>query len=77
MYLIGITNNGHNLGNEGTCITHYKAMYKIRECALNFKNMYGHEHIYVLPKFKYTQKVCEMDMCNFIKYVKQNSIATF
>lgn len=69
-YLIGISNNIHKLGNEGTCITHYKAPYKIKELAYKFSKMHHHQEVYLIKN--YTQKMCELNSIDFVTYVKTN-----
>jgi hypothetical protein len=72
MYLIGIKNGVHPLGNTGTLITRYKAPYKIKETAKRFATMYNHTEVYGLHA--YPQKLCELENKDFINYVKQHGI---
>ncbi len=68
MYLIGIKNSVHRLGNTGTLITRYKAPYKIKEVALIFAKMYKHEEVYGLTS--YPQELCELNNNEFVEYVR-------
>lgn len=68
MYLIGIKNGVHPLGNTGTLITRYKAPYKIREIAQGFATMYALDEVYGLKM--YPQKLCELTGKEFVEYVR-------
>lgn len=72
MYLIGIKNGVHPLGNTGTLITKYKAPYKIREIAQRFTTMYNHTEVYGLHA--YPQKLCELTGKEFVDYVRLHGI---
>ena len=69
-YLIGITNNKHRLGNEGTLIINYKSNNKIKELGYKFSKRHNHKEVYIL--YSYPQYVCELDNNSFIQYVKTN-----
>ena len=72
MYLIGIKNGVHPLGNTGTLITRYKAPYKIKETAQRFAAMYSLTEVYGLHS--YPQKLCELSNNEFVNYVRQHGI---
>lgn len=72
MYLIGIKNGVHPLGNTGTLITRYKAPYKIREIAQRFATMYSLTEVYALRS--YPQKLCELTGKKFVEYVRLHGI---
>jgi len=72
VYLIGFdSNNKSPSGNSGTRFITDKSKNKQIENALNFKNMYKLDSVYALPYVMYTQKVCEMGMDDFYKYVSK------
>ena len=70
MYLIGVKNGVHPLGNAGTLITNYKAPYKIKEIAQRFAAMYGLNEVYGLKM--YPQKLCELENAEFVDYIRQH-----
>ena len=72
MYLIGIKNGVHPLGNTGTLITRYKAPYKIKEIAQRFASMYKLDEVYGLKM--YPQKLCELENSEFVEYVRLHGI---
>ena len=67
MYLIGIENGIHPLGNSGTLITRYKTPYKIKEASERFATMYNHTEVYGLNS--YPQKLCGLTGGEFVEYV--------
>jgi len=69
-YLIGIKKGIHPLGNDGKIITRYKSVKKRLELAKRFADMYKLDEVYCLQL--YTQKMCEMNNEEFVKYVREN-----
>ena len=70
MYLIGIKESYHPLGNAGTLITRYKSEKKIKEIAKTFTKLNQLDEVYLLQK--YPQKLCEISNEKFVDYIRKN-----
>lgn len=69
-YLIGIKKGVHPGGNTGTLGTRYRSEYKLRETAQRFAAMYALDEVYYLEA--YPQRLCEMEIAEFVNYIRRN-----
>lgn len=72
MYLIGIKNDRRLCGNNGTQRVVFKAAYRVRQQAEDFRNAYDLDSVCVLRT--YPQALCEMDNQEFVSYVRGHGL---
>lgn len=69
VYILGVKDNQHPLGNTGTIITSYRRQDKLQALASNMKQMHQLDEVYLIRQ--YTQRMCEMDGDKFVQHIRQ------
>lgn len=70
VYLMGIKNDKHLLGSSGSFVYDSKGMKDLKETAKVWGKSNSHDEVWMLLPAQYSQKVCEMDEIEFVRYIR-------
>lgn len=70
VYLMGIKNGKHLLGSSGSFAYVGKGIKDLKETAKAWGKSNSHDEVWMLLPAQYSQKVCEMDEIEFVRYIR-------